>query len=78
MTRAKWFEKGYGESGFSLGIVSEAMHDRYEHYKSYLVHRKTLPHMEAVEQVAEEARCSATTVWHSVSFFLKSSGNNNG
>lgn len=71
MTREQYMEL-HGELGSKLGVVSPAMYTRYEHYNAYKLLRKELPHMEAVERVAEEQRCSSVTVWNSVSFFLKS------
>ncbi len=73
MTREQFYEK-HGSTAFELGFVTGAMHERYAHYRAYkLLRTQRLPHMEAIEQVAEEQRCSSVTVWNSVSFFLKSS-----
>lgn len=73
MTRFEWFEHGYGQQALNLGIISTSMFARYIQFKVYSSYRDAgSAHIEAIEKTAEEVKCSVSTVWKAVYFFVKS------
>lgn len=75
MTRLEWFENGYGQIGLALGIISASMFSKFIQYKVYRQYRDHgRKHMDAIENAADDCKCSPGTVWNSVQFFMKSAG----
>jgi len=70
MTRFEWFENGYAQSALNLGILSPNLFMYFIRYKRFLdVRPKANTQADAMAIVAEEFKCSESSVFRAVSFF---------
>jgi hypothetical protein len=69
MTRFEWYDKGYGQMAFHLGIINDAQFQQFIDYKVYLKNRVGRSQTKAIELTAEETGSNVPKVYRAMRFF---------
>lgn len=73
LTKLEFFEQGYAQLGFHLGLISGSDFMKFIYYKNVLfqIKRNGYNKSTAVQITAENMKTSDSTIWRAVHFFEK-------